>query len=106
MHIAVPKKNPFLRFAYPRVKNDAFVNKLRNVRDHGFGMETRLKFIFEQIASVARTIDKFFFEQIARAVRTDNNYFKRISQAVRKDDNFYQTDGPSRSNGRQFFPNR
>ena len=59
---------------------DAFVNKLGNVRDlennrsfdasgykrrNGFGMETRLKFIFEQIASVARTVDKFFFEQIA-----------------------------------------
>ena len=37
-------------------------------------------FIFEQIASVARTVDKFFFERIARAVRTDNNFFKRISQ--------------------------
>ena len=33
-----------------------------------------------QIASVARTVDKFFFERIARAVRTDNNFFKRISQ--------------------------
>ena len=48
-------------------------------------METRLKFIFEQIASVARTVDKFFFERIARAVRTDDNCF--------------QTDIPSRSNG-------
>ena len=62
-------------------------------------VETRLKFIFEQIASVARTVDKFFFERIARAVRTDNTFFKRISQAVRTDDNFFQTDSPSRSNG-------
>ena len=54
-------------------------------------METRLKFIFEQIASVAGTVDKSFFERIAHAVRTDNNFFKRISQAVRTDDNFFQT---------------
>ena len=39
-----------------------------------------LKFIFEQMASVARTVDKFFFERIAQAVRTDNIFFKRISQ--------------------------
>ena len=44
-------------------------------------METRLKFIFEQIASVARTVANFFFEQIAWAIWTDNNFFKRISQA-------------------------
>ena len=64
-------------------------------------METRLKFIFEQIASVARTVDKFFFERIARAFRTDNTFFKRISQVVRTDDNFFWTDTPSRSNGYQ-----
>ena len=69
------------------------------------GWETRLKFTFEQIASVARTVDKFFSERIARAVRTDNNFFKRISQAVRTDDNFFQTDGPNRSNGWQLFSN-
>ena len=57
-------------------------------------METRLKFIFEQIASVARTVDKFFFERIAWAVRTDNNFFQRISLAVRTDENFFQTDSP------------
>ena len=56
--------------------------------------------IFEQIASVARTGDKFFFEQIARALQTDNNFFKLISQAVQMDVNFFQTDsGPSRLNG-------
>ena len=65
-------------------------------------METQLKFIFEQIASVARTVDKFFFERIAQAVRTDNNFFKRISQAVGTDDNFFQTDILSRSNGCHF----
>ena len=63
-------------------------------------METRLKFIFEQIASVARTsTNSEFFERIARAVRTDNTFFNRISQAVRTDDNFFQTDSPGRSNG-------
>ena len=29
----------------------------------GFGTETRLNFIFEQIASVTRTANKFFFER-------------------------------------------
>ena len=46
-----------------------------------FGMETRLKFIFEQIASVARTVDKFFLERMTI-------FFKRIAQAVRTDDNY------------------
>ena len=37
----------------------------------------RRKFVFEQIASVTRTVDKFFFEQIARAVRMDDKFFQR-----------------------------
>ena len=58
----------------------------------GFGTETLLKFIFEQIASVARTVNKFFFERMT-------TFFKRIAQAIRADDNFFQMDTPSRSNG-------
>ena len=64
-------------------------------------METQLKFIFEQVASVAPTVDKFFFERMAGAVRTDNNVFKWIAQAVRTDDNLFGTDTPSHSNGYQ-----
>ena len=58
----------------------------------GFGTETRLNFIFEQIASVARTVNKFFFERMT-------TFFKRIAQAVRVDNNYFQTDTPSHSNG-------
>ena len=54
-------------------------------------METRLKFIFEQIASVSRMVHSFFFERIAQAVRTDNNFF--------------QTDSPSHSNEYQIHSN-
>ena len=68
-------------------------------------METQLKFIFEQIALVGLSVDKFFFEWIARTVQTDNNFFKRIFQALRMDDNFSQMDSPSCSNGWQFFFN-
>ena len=114
--------------------HDRFVNKLHNIRDqennrsfatsgqrwNGFGMETQLKFIFEQIGSVPPTVDNFFFEWIALAIRTDNNFLKRISQAIQGDDNFsniqpkpskqmtifFGTDRTSCSNGRQFFSNR
>ena len=75
-------------------------------------METQLKFVFEQIASVAQTVDKFFFERIARAIRTmtifSNRYPKpfewmtifpkQTAQAIRTDDNFSQTDTLSHSN--------
>ena len=49
-------------------------------------METRLKFIFEQIGSVPQTVDNFFFEWIALAIRMDNNFLKWISQAIRGDE--------------------
>ena len=69
-------------------------DRLAQVASHkmGFGTETRLKFIFEQIASVALRVNKFFFERMT-------TFFKRTAQAVRADDNFFQTDTPSRSNG-------
>ena len=60
-------------------------------------METRLKFIFEQIASVVRTV-----ERISQAVQTDNFFFKpmttfteQIAQAIRMDDNFFWTGYPA-----------
>ena len=79
------------------------------------GWKLSYNLFFEQIASVARTVNKFFFERIVRAIRTDNNiifsngypkpfermttFFKRTAQAIRTDDNFFQMDSPSRSNG-------
>ena len=44
-----------------------------------FGMETQLKFIFEEIASVAQMVNNFFFEWTARAVQTDDNFFRMDS---------------------------
>ena len=106
--------------------HDAFVNKLRNMttqeyletdrsfnasgqRQNCFGMETGLKFIFEQIALVARTVDSFFFEWIAQAVRTDSNFsngqpkpfewmainfLEQMSEAIQMDDIFFSNRQP------------
>ena len=84
-------------------------------------MEIRLKFIFEQIGSVPRTVDNFFSKRIAQAVQRDDNFFQtdspsysngwhfffleRIAQAVQTDDNFLRTDSSTHSSGRQFFFN-
>ena len=60
----------------------------------GFGTETQLKFICEQIASVTRTVNKFFFERMT-------TFSKRIAQVVRTGDNFFWTVTRSRSKGYQ-----
>ena len=86
-------------------------------------METRLKFIFEQIGPVARTVDNFlrtgdnlsngqpetfermtiFFAWIAQFVRRDANFFAWIAQTVRTDANFLRMGITSRSNGCKLF---